>query len=117
MITSFFLQSDGAAHVPELALWRAVIAQALDDATLGNLHLAGGAESHLPSSGDPYAVRTKLSEMTRARNWFERFGRDFHEVCELAGVVPDRVRRAALRTIAEFDRTHDWRAVRGGMWG
>lgn len=117
MITSFFLASDGAANCAELALWRAVIAQALDDALLGNLHLLGGAETQLPSRIDQYAMATRLGEMTRARNWFERYSPDFQKVCEFAGVVPERVQRAAVSAIAEFDRSHDWRQARGGMWG
>lgn len=112
MITSFFLESDGAAQSPEIALWRAVIAQALDDATLGNMRLLDTGDYQMPKS----IKHDTLPALEQARIWFERGKKDFRDVCELAGVVPEKVQRAALTFIAHFDQTHDWRSARGGIW-
>ena len=70
----------------EKRLWAAVILQALDDAT-GAIVSEGAA-----NNGN---IRR------RARNWFTKGGKDFKEVCALAGMEHDRVRQAALHKIEE----------------
>ncbi len=36
-----------------------------------------------------------------ARIWFERDSRDFRDVCEYAGLIPECARAAGLKAIAE----------------
>ncbi len=64
------------------ALWRAVIGQALDDASR-------------PLS----KVRHKRMEQLRAREWFTQPNRDFEQVCALADWDADRIRSHALPLI------------------
>jgi hypothetical protein len=64
------------------ALWRAVIAQALDDASR-------------PLSKLTYMRLDQL----RARDWFMKDNRDFEQVCALADMNADRVRKHALPLI------------------
>ncbi|CAJ0861976.1 hypothetical protein AMST5_01446 [freshwater sediment metagenome] len=66
-------------------LWAAVILQALEDATA----TISMADAH---------------ERRAAREWFKDAGKDFHEVCALAGMDHDAVRTAALQKIEEFDQ-------------
>jgi hypothetical protein len=70
----------------ERQLWAAVIMQALDDAT-GVVVNADG--------------RSKEGIRRRARDWFIKGGRDFKEVCALAGMEPDWIRANALKRIEE----------------
>lgn len=78
------------AHIPEEALWQAVIDRALWD----SIGLTGGT-SH---SGKAQEMETHT-----ARIWFERNGPDFRETCYLAGRDPDDVRGKAMAVIAAFD--------------
>lgn len=64
----------------ELALWRAVISQAMDDVALRDI----GAKR-------------------KARLWFKHAGADFRYVCSLADLDRDHVRMLALKRIAEAD--------------
>lgn len=65
-------------------LWRAVIQQAIADAT--------------------NADRARQVERRQARAWFIDAGPDFEEVCALADHEPSQVRRVALEHIADVDR-------------
>ncbi|MHB2165730.1 hypothetical protein [Alsobacter sp. R-9] len=71
---------------PELALWCAVIRQAVSDAV-----------DSVASDSVSAAARQK------ARVWFVRKGKDFREVCTLAGVDPDQVHAAMTKRIADAD--------------
>lgn len=64
------------------AIWLAVIAQALDDATM---------------------IRAAIKPAVRAqaRAWLTTMGADFREVCALAGMEPERLRVVAEQRIAE----------------
>lgn len=80
-------------------MWRAVIRQALDDATLTN---EDGRESR-----DFYLPRRVKAEKRRAlieaRDWFRDADEDFQLVCELAGLVWAKVQAWALGEIRKFD--------------
>lgn len=77
---------NGVAHVRgEVAMWRAVIHVALLDAT--------GVAPSAPSATERRLVRDE------ARSWFQRAGRDFRTVCDLALLEPEFVREHALRLI------------------
>lgn len=77
-------------HSGELALWRAVIEQALRDVNMRT------------------SSNTPLIEVQRATTWFERRGDDFKKVCEYAGVHPDDV-------YAEYTRRKR-RGIRFGIY-
>lgn len=66
------------------AMWAAVIAVALQDAT-GNPVLAGGSSR-----------RQKSATIKEAQDWFTEAGSDFREVCELAGADWRKVREMAV---------------------
>lgn len=68
------------------ALWSAVIVRAVDDATTLNASLLGSGGR----AGDGIRVRQE------ARDWLTGGGRDFREVCELAGLDPAGVQRRML---------------------
>lgn len=70
------------ADEAECRLWRAVIAQAIEDATA-------------PLSENPRTRKEKL----QAREWFIEAGKDFHHACALAGYDPDRIRDATMKLI------------------
>jgi hypothetical protein len=71
----------------ETDLWRAVIQQAITDATLA------------PS------LFTPAEEIAEARNWLTTDNPDKRLVCELAGVCPIRLKESALNLIAKVDST------------
>jgi hypothetical protein len=83
-----------AQHRQDRQLWAAVIMQALDDAA-GKIEYYGGNKAA--------AERHKRLVRRRARDWFINGGRDFKEVCALAGMEPDWVRANALKRIEEAD--------------
>lgn len=66
-------------------LWCAVIFQALEDATSAK-------------------KETNAYDRRVARDWFNKAGPDFREVCGLAGMDHDAVRSAALQKIEYFDK-------------
>lgn len=68
-----------------VALWRAVIMQALDDATMF------GATS-----------KAKL-EISQARSWLLSPNQHFNEVCALADLEPSQVRLFARKRISDAD--------------
>lgn len=73
---------------PEQALWSAVVAQALTDATQPlNIH----------SSGERAARK-------RARDWFIDNSEHFQAACYRADLEPERVRSHALLLIAEASK-------------
>ena len=65
----------------EQKLWRAVIAQALSDAT---------SQSHKPEA---------RYFRQQAEAWLTGFSRDFHEVCACAGVNPAYIRSKARQAL------------------
>jgi hypothetical protein len=80
----------------EVALWRAVIEQALSDATLKVLKLRPGM-----SPGRLTALRRIQRDQARA--WLLGMGEEFHEVCALALLDTEAVRTAARRQIAQAE--------------
>jgi len=82
----------------EVALWRAVIDQAISDATLGRMHARKGRRGTMATPGTD-----RLADLRRAREWLTGMGRDFREVCELALLDPQAVTAAARNSIAAFD--------------
>ncbi len=81
----------------EVALWRAVIDQALTDATLGLLKgKPGGKKKARPSV-------ERMIHRDQARTWLLGMGKDFREVCTMALLEPDAVRAAARPQIAQAD--------------
>lgn len=82
---------DDGSSDGERQLWAAVILQALEDAMC---------------VFPPAANRTtqaKALSRKQARDWFIRAGRDFRDVCALAGVDHGAVRREALEKIEAAD--------------
>jgi hypothetical protein len=73
------------------ALACAVIQQAIDDAI-------GNAKGKSPRLGKERALAQR-----EARDWFLKPNRRFAEVCDLAGLEPDRVRASAMKVIAKAD--------------
>jgi hypothetical protein len=71
----------------EVGLWRAVIHQAITDASQ-------------PLSANK---RTRLDQQ-RARDWFRSADSYFRRVCELADIDPDTTRKHALKLIKEASR-------------
>lgn len=76
---------DDVNHRTERQLWCAVIFQALEDATSAK-------------------KETNAYDRRVARDWFNKAGPDFREVCSLAGMDHDAVRSAALQKIEYFDK-------------
>lgn len=71
-------------------LWRAVIRQAMEDATRFG-------------QGDSDYAREVRRDRETARAWLTKPSADFNEVCELADFEPDQVRKEAVALIAEAD--------------
>jgi hypothetical protein len=76
---------------PELALWRAVIAQAFADAN----HCKPRKTKRGGGGGTTYA------EQRHARLWLTKPSADFRLVCHLALLDPDAVREKALQQQAK----------------
>lgn len=79
----------------EVAMWRAVIQQALNDAMPGAR----------VNGGQPVLSAERRRHMADARRWFAEAGRDFRTVCESALLDPTAVTAAATKSIAAFDQT------------
>jgi hypothetical protein len=74
------------SHDPNVELWRAVIRQAITDAT------------------SPLSQRKGVRlDQIRAREWFTKPNRDFEETCQLADMDPDHVRNRVIPLIAKAD--------------
>jgi hypothetical protein len=83
---------------PETALWRAVISQAVSDATAIWRPRKGMA------NGKPMEMATKAKrERDEARDWLLKGGKDFQRVCHMAGLEPTAVQREARMLAAK-----DW---------
>jgi hypothetical protein len=64
---------------PEQILWQSVLMQAARDATA-------------PNPGDTETIRAKVE----ADAWFRRGGKQFRQVCMMAGFDPDFIRDAYI---------------------
>ena len=64
---------------PEQILWQSVLMQAARDATA-------------PNPGDKETIRAKVE----ADAWFRRGGKQFRQVCMMAGFDPDFIRDAYI---------------------
>ena len=82
----------------ETALWRAVIARALQDASFG---LHGAKSRRKPRRPSAASRRHALA----AREWLLGNSGFFSRVCLLAGLDPGLVRASAAIAIASCDRT------------
>ena len=87
------------SEMPEVALWRAVIAQAIEDATARSISEAD--LQNIPDSKKRHARRLaaglKLHERSQARAWLLNNSKEFREVCSLALLDPDAVRDRAQK--------------------
>lgn len=80
---------------PEVHLWRAVITQAIGDATL-ILHppkMTEGKEKAFYFLEK--AMKENIRERDKARDWLLGNSRNFRTACEMAMLDPDAVREAA----------------------
>ncbi|MBF0093051.1 MAG: hypothetical protein HQL34_00745 [Alphaproteobacteria bacterium] len=77
----------------EIALWRAVIQQAMNDAM----------PRARMQDGRPVLSLERRREMNNARRWFADAGKDFRMVCDHALLEPEAVAASARKTIATFD--------------
>lgn len=89
---------DTEAQGPEVFLWRAVITQAIVDATID----ARPRKGKRASTGTVYSLNQirrrhgeNLRNRARARTWLLNGGKDFEEVCHMAMVDPEAVRSRA----------------------
>ncbi len=89
------MQQLNAAPSPERALFRAVIEQALRDACLE----VSKHKTPAPNVKMKYHRKMKRQEILEARDdarkWLLNPNTDFQEICDLAGVRPELVRRVA----------------------
>lgn len=76
----------GSEAKPAVALWRAVIAQAMQDAVM----FCG-------------VNKVKQLEVSQARSWLLTSNANFNEVCALADLEPTQVRVFARKAIADAD--------------
>jgi hypothetical protein len=90
------IQRDTKPPSPEVHLWRAVIAQAIYDATM---------KSRPRREDNPGVTRAQLSEammqnqanQIEARQWLTSNDHDFREVCQMALLDPNAVHEIAMR--------------------
>lgn len=76
---------------PEVHLWRAVIVQAMTDATM-NVRLFDG-----PTTSKQSKIVENIRERADSRRWLLDNSRDFRRVCELAMLDPAAVRDSAMK--------------------
>ncbi|WP_291725244.1 hypothetical protein [Magnetospirillum sp. 64-120] len=82
-----------AGHwLPEQRLWLNVIRLAMEDAVC-------------PQHVTPHEAEVMRE---RARLWFQGNGKDFRDVCLMAGLDPDMVRETALKRIAQGSDSAAW---------
>lgn len=77
---------------PEVRLWRAVIIQAINDAT-GVVHARSPAQR-----------RNAIRMRNEARNWLTNNSPDFRDVCSMASVNPNHI-----VILADRLRAKEWR--------
>lgn len=82
---------------PETELWRAVIAQAISDATATVRPKHGKASISPDKAKAKQVISDAMRERDHAREWLLGDSRDFREVCNLAGLDPEAVRERAQR--------------------
>jgi len=82
-----------SAQSNETALWRAVILQAIADATASRSEELAGK------------INNAALNVIRARDWLLKPNAGFHQVCALADVEPDRVRALAEKKITETEQS------------
>ena len=90
------LDMTDALPTGEAALWRAVVLQAFQDATLG-LHGASTRGKRRSPSAE------RRAHARSARSWLLGGGAHLHRVCDMAGLDPDAVRSKAKDAIASAD--------------
>jgi hypothetical protein len=81
--------------VSDIVIWRAVVAQAFEDATARSGPL-GETATAVPRSTAKFH-HEKHVVTRQARDWLTGGGRDFCAVCLLADLDPDAVRERARR--------------------
>lgn len=98
---------------PEDALWRNVVTQAIQDATMT-----------IPQTACDYSVfymyqlRERKKIRDQARKWIAKQQEDFHTVCSLAGLEADRVHAFAMAKIREaMEREHQETVTRNFVRG
>lgn len=87
----------------DVALWSAVILQAIDDATMTVADPKPGA-----SAGRLSELRNKTKARDDARRWLLEPNRDFDAVCGLAGLEPVQVRAYAVARLCTDRQSIDW---------
>jgi hypothetical protein len=85
-------------HNSELHLWRAVVGQAMEDAT-GSVDRPRSTKPLTPQQRREFETRRRVAvlERSRARDWLLHGGKDFQLVCHLAQLDPDAVRDKAQK--------------------
>lgn len=85
------------AASPEVELWRAVVAQAISDAT-ATVRPKHGKRSISPDKAEArQVIGAALVQRDEARAWLLGNSRDFQDVCHMARLDPDAVRAKAER--------------------
>jgi hypothetical protein len=85
------------SETPEDALWRNVVQQAIQDATLS-----------LPAVCETAFSKNMARIREQAREWVAKQGEDFHAVCSLAGLEASRVHTFAMERIRKaIQADHD----------
>lgn len=93
-------------EAPEDALWRNVITQAIEDATMQISERLHGA-----------LRRQREAIRQQARDWVQQQSKDFHLVCELAGLEVNRVHKFAIDEIKKSIEKEQQRIARENVKG
>ena len=88
------MELEGKA-VPEVALYRAVIVQAFEDATM-NIRPVHHKGIPIDRAEMTRKMTTNSHNRDMARLWLMRKSKDFRDVCEMALLDPDAVHEKAL---------------------
>ncbi len=83
----------------ETRLWQAVILRAIEDAIWVDPNPNGKRSERVSFNGAAIARLTATRLRDDAVFWLTMDKRDFVDVCEMAGIAPHQVRRAATRII------------------
>lgn len=86
-------------YTPEASLWRAVLAQAVSDATWVDPTPGEPIPANKRDMSRDYCRWSLLQERAKAQAWLLGGGIDFLYVCEMAGFEPGYVRRCARRLL------------------